>query len=91
VFLLGPLAILAALQVAVCVSSRVDDERTAQAVGSFVAVPVAVVFVAPLLGLQTMTLPLILALAAVLGAANVLLMRLSIAIFDRESILTRWK
>jgi ABC-2 type transport system permease protein len=91
VFLLGPLAVLAALQVAVCVSSRVEDERTAQAVGSFVAMPVAVLFVAPLLGLQTMTMAVILGVAAVLAIANALLMRLSIAVFDRESILTRWK
>lgn len=91
VFLLGPLAVLAALQVAVCVSSRVDDERSAQAIGSLVAMPIAVLFVAPLLGIQAVTMPVIAGIAAVLVVVNAGLIRLSIAVFDRESILTRWK
>ncbi len=91
VLVLGPLAALASLQVAVCVSSRVEDERTAQGVGSFVALPVGVVFVLPLVGLQTFTHLLLGGLVVALVVANILLMRLSIAVFDRESILTRWK
>lgn len=91
VFVLGPLAALTAMQIAVCVSSRVEDERTAQGTGSFVALPVAIVFIAPLVGLRSVG-PLMLAgLTIALVIANVLLMRLSIAVFDRESILTRWK
>jgi ABC-2 type transport system permease protein len=91
VFVIGPLAALAALQVAICVSSRVEDDRTAQGIGSFVALPVAMVFVAPLVGLQSVTHLILGGLVAALVIANVLLMRLSIAVFDRESILTRWK
>jgi ABC-2 type transport system permease protein len=91
VLVLGPLAALTALQVAVCVSSRVEDERTAQGIGSFVALPVGVVFVLPLVGLQTFTHVWLGSLVAALVVANILLMRLSIAVFDRESILTRWK
>lgn len=91
VLVLGPLAALAALQVAVCMSSRVEDERTAQGIGSFVAVPVVVIFILPLVGMQTFTHLLFGGLVVALVAANVLLMRLSIAVFDRESILTRWK
>ena len=91
VFVLGPLAALAALQVAVCLSSRVEDERTAQGIGSFVALPVAIAFVAPLVGLQSLTNLILGGIVAALIVANVLLMRLSIAVFDRESILTRWK
>jgi hypothetical protein len=85
------LAALAALQVAICVSSRVEDDRTAQGIGSFVALPVAVVFIAPLVGLQSMTHWILGGLLGALVVANVLLMRLSITVFDRESILTRWK
>lgn len=91
VFVIGPLAALAALQVAICVSSRVEDDRTAQGIGSFVALPVAMVFVAPLVGLQSVTHLILGGLGAALVIANILLMRLSIAVFDRESILTRWK
>lgn len=91
VFVLGPLAALTALQIAVCVSSRVQDERTAQGTGSFVALPVALAFVLPLVGLRAMNHLLLGGLVVVLVIANVLLMRLGIAVFDRESILTRWK
>jgi ABC-2 type transport system permease protein len=91
VFVLGPLASLAALQAAICVSSRVEDERPAQGVGAFVAMPVAIVFILPLVGLQSPTLLIPAGLAAALVLVNALLMRLSMAVFDRESILTRWK
>ena len=91
VFVVGPLASLASLQVAICVSSRVEDERTAQGAGAFIAVPVALVFVAPLVGMQSVGLLLLAGLIPVLIVTNILLMRLSIAVFDRESILTRWK
>jgi ABC-2 type transport system permease protein len=91
VFVLGPLAALASLQIAVCVSSRVQDERTAQGSGAFVALPVAVVFILPLIGIRAMNHLLLVALIVILVVANLLLMRLGVALFDRESILTRWK
>jgi ABC-2 type transport system permease protein len=90
-FLLGPLAVLAALQVAVCVSSRVDDERSAQQWGSLIVLPIVAMFVAPLLGSRAITLPIILSIAVVLVGVNAVLMRIGIRVFDRESILTRWK
>jgi len=52
--------------------------------------PLAGMFVAPLLGAEV-TLPMILAAALVLGVVNAVLMRIGIAVFDRETILTRWK
>ena len=91
VFVLGPLAALTALQVAICVSSRVQDERTAQGSGAFVALPVAVVFVLPLVGVRGLNELMMGGMVVVLVIANALLMKLAIAVFDRESILTRWK
>lgn len=90
VLLLGPLAILAALQVAVCVSSRAGDERSAQQWGSLIVLPLAGMFVAPLLGAE-ITLSTILGAALVLGVVNGILMWVGIRVFDRENILTRWK
>jgi ABC-2 type transport system permease protein len=91
VFVLAPLAVFAALQAAVCVSSRVNDERTAQAVGSLAAMPLVALLVAPIMGVDVLSLPVIFGSAVVLVLVNAGLMRLSIAVFDRESILTRWK
>src|SRR5690349_2712465 len=46
IFLLGPLAALAALQMAVCVSSRVNDARSAQQIGALVILPISALLVA---------------------------------------------
>jgi ABC-2 type transport system permease protein len=91
VFLLGPLASLAALQLAVCVSSRVNDARSAQQIGALIILPIAGLLVAQLTGNAVLTLPRILLIAGMLVVLNVVLMRIGISLFDRESILTRWK
>ena len=91
VFLLGPLAALAALQLAVCVSSRVNDARSAQQIGALVVLPIAGLLVTQLIGTVLLTVPMILLIALGLAAFNALLMRVGILLFDRETILTRWK
>ena len=90
-FVLGPLAALAALQMAVCVSSRVNDARTAQQVGALVILPVAALLIAQLIGAVELTLPIIALIAVGLAVVNVGLMWIGIVLFDRETILTRWK
>lgn len=91
VFLLGPLAALAALQLAVCVSSRVNDARSAQQIGALIILPISGLLVAQLTGTMVLTVPVILAIALMLAIVNAVLMAVGIALFDRESILTRWK
>jgi ABC-2 type transport system permease protein len=91
VFLLGPLAALAALQLAVCVSSRVNDARSAQQIGALIILPLSGLLVAQLMGRVDITTSMVVAAAVVLALVNALLLRLGIALFDRESILTRWR
>jgi len=91
VFVLGPLAALAALQMAVCVSSRVNDARTAQQIGVLVILPIPGLLVGQLLGALTLSVPVIASIALGLLAINAGLIWLAIALFDRETILTRWK
>ena len=91
VFVLGPLAALAALQMAVCVSSRVNDARTAQQIGVLVILPIPGLLVGQLLGALTLSVPVIASIALGLLAVNAGLIWLAIALFDRETILTRWK
>jgi ABC-2 type transport system permease protein len=91
VFLLAPLAALAALQLAVCVSSRVNDARSAQQIGALIILPIAGLLVAQLTGSVLLTARVILGIAVVLSAVNIGLILLGVALFDRESILTRWK
>lgn len=92
VFVMGPLAALLGLQLAVSASSRVNDPRSAQQIGAImIVVPIAALQIAQFVGGIVLTPLLIVAIAAVLGVANAILMRLGIALFDRESILTRWR
>jgi ABC-2 type transport system permease protein len=90
-FLLGPLAALAALQLAVCVSSRVNDARSAQQIGALIILPISVLLVAEFTGSVQLTTAVILIISSGLAALNAALMALGIRLFDRESILTRWK
>ena len=91
VFILGPLAALAALQMAVCVSSRVNDARTAQQIGVLVILPIAGLLIGQLAGALQLTVALIAWITLGLLVINVGLMRVAITLFDRETILTRWK
>jgi ABC-2 type transport system permease protein len=91
IFGVGPLAALAALQLAVCVSSRVNDARSAQQIGALIVLPVAAALVLQLTGSIRLTGPVIAAIVVALAALNAALLRIGIALFDRESILTRWK
>ena len=91
VFLIGPLAALAALQLAVCVSSRVNDARSAQQIGALIILPIAALLVAQVTGTVVVTGGMLVIIAIGLVVLNAGLMALGIALFDRESILTRWK
>lgn len=88
---LGPLVELAALQLSVIVSSRASDPRSAQQLASLVILPITVVFVAQLMGAYVIG-PAALVLGS-LGCAglNLLLLWAGVKVFDRETILMRWK
>jgi ABC-2 type transport system permease protein len=92
VFLVGPLASLLGLQLAVCASSRVNDPRSAQQLGAFVLiVPVGILQIAQFVGGVVLTLPILAGIGLVLVVANLLVLRTAISLFGRESILIRWK
>jgi ABC-2 type transport system permease protein len=90
-FLLGPLASLASLQLAVCVSSRANDPRSAQQIGVLILLPIAGLLAAQLLGSLQLTLAISALIAVGLTIVNLALMVLGVRVFDRESILTRWR
>jgi len=91
VLLLGPLATVIALQLAVIASPRASDPRTALQIGTLVILPVVGVLVAQGTGLFWLTVPLILIVAAVLAAAWMALALVGVAVFEREQILTKWR
>lgn len=87
----GPLASLAALQATIAVSSRVNDPRSAQQIAVLLVLPLVMMLVGQVAGAFIVTTDVLALLAAALGVVWVLLLFLSVALFERESILTRWK
>ena len=89
--ILGPLVELATLQVSVIVSSRAHDPRSAQQLTSLIILPITAVFVAQLMGAFVIGTPALFLGAAGLLLVNTLLLWIGVRVFQRETILTRWR
>jgi ABC-2 type transport system permease protein len=91
VFLVGPLMAILAVLVSVMVSSRVNDPRVAEQLSMVVILPVLAMFFGQVSGLFLINRQMILILAVVLLLVDVGLVFLAVRLFQRETILTRWK
>lgn len=91
VFLVGPLLALVSVNFSVIVSSRVTDPRVAEQLTALLIIPLLAVFFGQMAGLFVLNRNLILVGAAFLMFIDVILIFLSTQIFERETILTRWK
>jgi len=87
----GPAAALVSLQSAIIISSRVNDARTAQQFGVLIIIPLAALLVAQFTGAFWLSSTMLAALGLGLVGVWALLVLLSVAIFDRDTILTRWR
>ena len=84
-------AALVSLQLAIVISSRVNDARTAQQFGVLIILPLTALMVAQFTGSWWLTNGAIVLIGLGLLGVWMALTLFSIAIFDREKILTRWK
>ena len=91
VCLVGPIGTLAALQMTIAISSRVNDPRSAQQIAVLVVLPLVMMMIGQVAGAFMITVGLMLLIAAVLAVVWVVLVLFSMALFERETILTRWK
>lgn len=91
VSVVGPLGALAALQMTIAISSRVNDPRSAQQIAVLLVLPLVMMMIGQVAGAFVLTVSVLLLIAAVLAIVWVLLILLSMALFERETILTRWK
>jgi len=89
--LVGPAAALVSLQSAIVISSRVNDPRTAQQFGVLIVIPLTLVFVGQLIGAFWLPVWMLVVIGLAMLVAWVLLTLFTVALFDRESILTRWR
>jgi len=90
-FVLGPLIELASLLLSVVVSSRANDPRSAQQITALLILPVTGLFVAQLMGVFVVNAAFLVFGAIGCLVLNVILLWAGVQVFQRESILTRWK
>jgi len=88
---LGPQIELASLVISVIVSSRSADPRSAQQMSALLILPVTILLVAQLTGFIVVGPTIILLVSLAMLLLNVLLLKAGVRVFDRESILTRWR
>ena len=90
-FLLAPLACILGVGFNILISSRSNDVRTAQQLGSLVILPFGAVYVLTEMSVLNLTTNNLLIMAAALVVIDVIIFYLVKATFQREEILTKWK
>jgi ABC-2 type transport system permease protein len=88
---LSPLFALLAVGMAVIASSRTNDPRAAQQLGAVVILPISALLSAQVFGFIRLDVSHALWLALAAGLADVAILWAAVRLFDRETILTRWR
>jgi ABC-2 type transport system permease protein len=91
VFLVGPLLAILSVNFAMMISSRVNDPRVAEQLSAIVVVPILVLFFGQVSGLFLLNQMVVLLLALFVLILDFGMIALAVRLFQRESILTRWK
>jgi len=91
IFLVGPLLSLMGVSISVMISSRVNDPRVAEQISGIFVLPVVGLFIGQMTGMILVNETFILWLAAALLVLDTILFYFAVQIFQRETILSRWK
>jgi len=91
VFIVGPLLAILSVNFALMVSSRINEPRVAEQLSVVVILPLLGLFFGQIAGLFLINRQLISLFAMVIAALDALMVYLAIRLFQRETILTRWK
>ncbi|MFN8473720.1 MAG: ABC transporter permease [Anaerolineae bacterium] len=91
IILITPLVALLALGLGVLVSARVSDPRSAQQVGVIVILPIIAIMIGQSVGLFLLGLPFVFMAAIILAILDGLVFVIGVRVFQRETILTRWR
>lgn len=89
--ILAPLLSLLSVNVAVILSSRVNDTRAVQQIGGFIVMPIVILGVAQTTGLILLNTVTFILGSVVVAIVDALILRLGVRLFQREKILTQWK
>jgi ABC-2 type transport system permease protein len=88
---LAPLLTVMAVSVGIIVSSRTSDPRAAEQLGSLIILPLMVLFIGPMAGFIQLNSTTFWISALVTLIADSVLAYMGVKLFQRETILTRWK
>jgi len=91
IFVVGPLMALLAVTFSLMVSSRVNDPRVAEQISMVILLPVLAGFFGQVAGLFVLNKQIITLVAVILVAVDALMVYLATRVFQRETILTRWR
>lgn len=91
IFVAGPLMAVMAVNFAIIVSSRVTDPRVAEQTAAVIIVPLLGVLFGQLAGVIVLNLQFMTLAVGVLALVDVGLIYLGARLFQRETILTKWK
>lgn len=91
VFVVGPLLAILAVCAAMMISSRVTDPRTAEQLAGAVMMPIILLLLGQSFGLFLLSSELVMIAAVVFIILDIVLVYLTVRMFERETILTRWK
>jgi len=75
----------------VIISARVNDPRVAQQIGGIIIVPIIAITLLQATGTLLVGATGYVLLAAALLVVSLIGLRVGVALFDREAILTRWR
>ena len=91
VLVVGPLMAIVAVNFSLFISSRVNDPRVAEQISAIIVVPIMAVLFAQLAGVIVINVTFMLITIVILALIDIGMVYLGASIFERETILTRWK
>lgn len=91
IFVVSPLLTVLSTCIAVIISSRVTDPRVAEQISAVVILPVVLLIIGQSVGLILIDRQIMLWIGLIVLVLDVILIFLAIRLFQRETILTRWK
>lgn len=91
IFIVSPLLTLLSVSLAMIISSRVTDPRVAEQLSALVILPLMMLVIGQSVGFVLIDQRVIIIIGVVVALLDVFLIYLSVKLFQREVILTRWK
>ena len=91
IFVLGPLLSVFSVCVCLMISSRVRDPRVAEQISSIVILPVLLLMFGQIFGFLLFSSSLAILVSLITLILDVVVIYFCVQLFERETILTRWK